>query len=77
MRRTAPGVLLGVLVAAVPVLVAGAALAAFLLLRSGYSLLVGGGLPLLVLLVVVGLLGAGLGRAASRRRGDGRGGDGV
>ena len=31
MRRTAPGVLLGVLVAAVPVLVAGAALAAFLL----------------------------------------------
>ncbi|WP_041328288.1 hypothetical protein [Rubrobacter xylanophilus] len=77
MRRPAPGVLLGVLVVAVPVLVAGAGLAAFALLRAGYGLLVSGGLPLVALLAVVGALGAALGRAASRRRGDGSGGDGV
>ena len=63
MRPTNPYALLFILVVTVPVVVGGAGLASFLLLRAGYGLLVGGGLPLLAMLLIVGCLGAILGRA--------------
>lgn len=60
--------LLLILVAAIPVAVLLAGLATFLLLRSGYGLIVSGLLPFLGLTVVAGALGLLLGRAAERER---------
>ncbi len=69
MGKIHPLTLLGVLLVAVPLVVGGAGLASFLLLRAGYGYLVGGVLPFLLSLLVVGVVGALLGRAASGRRG--------
>ena len=68
MRRLQPLTLLFVLLGAVPVAVGGAGLASFLLLRAGYGFLVGALLPLLMLLLIVGSLGAVLGVAAGGTR---------
>jgi hypothetical protein len=61
--------MLFVLVGAVPLVVAGAGVASFLLLRAGYGLVVGALLPFAVSLVLVAILGAALGRRAGRTRG--------
>ena len=63
-----PLALLFVLLVTVPLLVGGAGLASFLLLRAGYGVLVWGLLPLLGLLVISGAFGAAIGRAARARR---------
>jgi hypothetical protein len=60
--------MLFVLIGAVPLVVAGAGLASFLLLRAGYGLVVGALLPLAISLLLAAALGASLGRAAGRRR---------
>jgi hypothetical protein len=60
--------MLFVLIGAVPLVVAGAGLASFLLLRAGYGLVVGALLPFAVSLLLAAALGAALGRAACRRR---------
>ena len=57
------------MVVTVPVVVAGAGLVSFLMLRAGYGLILSGLLPLLATLVVVAALGVFLGRAAGRLRG--------
>ena len=64
MRRIHPITLLFVLLGVVPLLVGGAGVASFLLLRAGYDFLVWGLLPLVVLLLIAGSLGAVLGMAA-------------
>ena len=61
--------LLYTLIAVIPLVVAGAGLAAYLLLRAGYGPLVWGVLPFLVMLALAGVIGAVLGRAATNRRG--------
>lgn len=61
--------LLYTLIAVIPLIVAGAGLAAFLLLRAGYGPLVWGVLPFLAMLALAGVIGAILGRAATNRRG--------
>ncbi len=71
MKRASPQTLLLVMLLVVPLVVAGATLLAFLLLRAGYGLLLGALLPYgasLFLIVAIGVL---LGRAASGGRGDG------
>ena len=68
MKNTNPITLLLVLLGVVPLVVGGAALSSFLLLRAGYGYVVGGLLPFLASLLLVGVLGATLGRAASGRR---------
>ena len=79
MGKVPPLTLLLVLLVAVPLVVGGAGLASFLLLRAGYGYLVGGVLPFLASLLIVGVVGALLGRAASGRRvtgsGSGRNGE--
>ncbi|HET7478945.1 MAG TPA: hypothetical protein VFJ72_05445 [Rubrobacteraceae bacterium] len=60
--------LLYTLIAVIPIVVAGAGLAAFLLLRAGYGPLVWGVLPFLAMLALAGIIGAVLGRAATNRR---------
>lgn len=73
-----PKTLLFVLVVIVPVAVAAAGLVSFLLLRSGYGIVVGVLLPFVALLALVAALGASLGRAAGggrRREEDSRGRD--
>ena len=60
--------LLIVLVAAIPAVVFLAGLAAYLLLRAGFGLVVAGLVPFLGLTVVAGSLGLLLGRAADRKR---------
>ncbi len=60
--------MLFVLIGAVPLVVAGAGVASFLLLRAGYGLVVGALLPFAVSLLLVAILGAALGRAAGRTR---------
>jgi hypothetical protein len=60
--------MLFVLIGAVPLVVAGAGLASFLLLRAGYGLVVGALLPLAISLLLAAALGASLGRTAGRRR---------
>ncbi len=60
------------LVGAVPLIVGGAGLAAFLLQRAGFGIVVWGLLPVLGMLAVVGVLGVVLGKAAVVRRGSGR-----
>ena len=72
MGKIHPLTLLLVLLVVVPLVVGGAGLASFLLLRGGYGYVVGGVLPFLVSLLIVGAIGVVLGRAASGRR-DARG----
>lgn len=69
--RPHPKTLLFVLIGLVPLVVAVAGVASFLLLRAGHGLLVWAGLPFLATLLVAGLLGAVLGRAARGRGPDG------
>jgi membrane protein implicated in regulation of membrane protease activity len=72
MNRMHPQTLLFVLLGTVPLVVAGAGLAAFLLMRSGYGVLVWAVLPFVVSLLIVATLAFLLSRAAgSRRRQDG------
>jgi hypothetical protein len=61
--------MLFVLIGAVPLVVAGAGVASFLLLRAGYGLVVGALLPFAASLLLVAVLGGALGRAAGRTRG--------
>ena len=61
--------MLFVLIGAVPLVVAGAGVASFLLLRAGYGLVVGALLPFAASLLLVAVLGVALGRAAGRTRG--------
>ena len=68
MGRIHPITLLLILLGVVPLVVGGSGLASFLLLRAGYGYVVGGVLPFLVSLIVVGVVGLLLGRAASGRR---------
>ena len=68
MGTSRPVLLLVVLLGVVPLLVGGGGLASFLLLRAGYGYLLGGVVPFLVSLLLVGGVGALLGRAASGRR---------
>lgn len=63
-----PKTLLFVLLGVVPLVVVGAGLASFLLLRAGYGLVVGALVPFIVSLLLAAALGALLGRAASGRR---------
>ena len=58
-----------VLLGTVPLVVVGAGLVSFVLLRAGYGLVVGALLPFAVSLLLVAILGAALGRAAGRTRG--------
>ena len=74
MGKVHPITLLLVLLGAVPLVVGGGGLASFLLLRAGYGALIGGVLPFFVSLLIVGVVGALLGRAASGRRDGGPGG---
>jgi hypothetical protein len=60
--------MLFVLIGVVPLVVAGAGLVSFLLLRAGYGLVVGALLPFAVSLLLVAILAAALGRAAGRSR---------
>jgi hypothetical protein len=66
--RTHAKTMLFVLIGTVPLVVAGAGLVSFLLLRAGYGLVVGALLPFAVSLLLVAALGAALGRAAGRNR---------
>jgi hypothetical protein len=62
--------MLFVLIGAVPLVVAAAGFASFLLLRAGYGLIVGALLPFALSLLLVAILGAARGRAAGRSRND-------
>ena len=62
--------MLFVLIGAVPLVVAGAGVASFLLLRADYGLVVGAVLPFAVSLLLVAILSAALGCAAGTRRRD-------
>ena len=62
--------MLFVLIGAVPLLVAGAGVASFLLLRADYGLVVGALVPFAISLVLVAILSAALGRVAGTRRRD-------
>ena len=64
-----PMTLLFILLGAVALVVMGAGVASFLLLRAGYGLFVGGLVPFVVSLLLAAALGTLLGRAASGRRG--------
>lgn len=59
-----PLILLFVLLVTVPLLVGGAGLASFLLLRAGHGMLVWGLVPFLVLLLLVGALADAIGKAS-------------
>lgn len=77
MSKRDPKSLLYALILAVPLVVGGAGLASFLLLRAGYGPLVWIGAPLGAMLLAVVVLGLVLGRAAGgslpgRGRGDRR-----
>jgi hypothetical protein len=84
MNRMHPQTLLFVLLGTVPLVVAGAGVAAFLLMRAGFGLLVWGLVPFLASLLAVAAISFLLSRAArADRGGDGssegrrRGRDGV
>ncbi len=62
--------MLFVLIGAVPLLVAGAGVASFLLLRADYGLVLGALVPFAISLVLVAILSAALARAAGTRRRD-------
>jgi len=76
MSRVDPKTLLYALILAVPIVVGGAGLASFLLLRAGYGPLVWIGAPLGAMLLTVVVLGLILGRAAGGSLPGGRGHDG-
>ncbi len=86
MNRMHPQTLLFVLLGTVPLVVSGSGLAAFLLMRAGYGLLVWAVLPFFVSLLLVAALAFALSRAAGGRQAQGerrppegrsRGGNGV
>ena len=84
MNRMNPQTLLFVLLGTVPLVVAGAGVAAFLLMRAGFGFLVWGVAPFLASLLAVAAISFALSRAARADRGrDGsseaqrRGRDGV
>jgi hypothetical protein len=84
MNRMQPETLLFVLLGTVPLVVAGAGVAAFLLMRAGFGFLVWGVLPFVASLLAVAAISFALSRAARGDRGrDGssegrrRGRDGV
>jgi hypothetical protein len=70
--RTHAKTMLFVLIGTVPLVVVGAGLVSFLLLRAGYSLVVGALLPFAVSLLLVAALGTALGRAAGGRGTEGQ-----
>ena len=72
MRDANPRALLYVLVAVVPVIVAGAFVVAIGLQRAGFGLVVWALLPFVVSMVLIGARGVVLGRAATRRASEGR-----
>ena len=65
-----PLILLFVLLVTVPLLVGGAGVASFLLLRAGYGVLVWGLVPFLVLLLLAGVLAVVIGSSARVTRSD-------
>ena len=82
MSRLRPETLLFVLLGTVPLLVALAGVAAFLLMRAGFGFLVWGVVPFVASLLAVGVLSYALSRAARAGRdepseGRRRGRDGV
>ena len=77
MSRMHPQTLLFVLLGTVPLVVAGAGVAAFLLMRAGYSVLVWAVVPFVGSLLIVAALAFVLSRAARAGRGqDERGSSG-
>ncbi len=68
MNRMHPQTLLLVLIGAVPLVVAAAGVAAFLLMRAGYGPLFWAVLPFLASMLIIAVLGVLLGRAAGGRR---------
>jgi hypothetical protein len=73
MNRMHPQTLLFVLLGSVPLVVAGAGVAAFLLMRAGYGVLVWAVLPFVASLLAVAVIAFVLSRAARSDRGrDGR-----
>ena len=72
MRDANPRALLYVLVAVVPVIVAGAFVVAIGLQRAGFGLVVWALLPFVVSMALIGVLGVVLGRVATRRASEGR-----
>ncbi|MDQ4128706.1 MAG: hypothetical protein M3151_12280 [Actinomycetota bacterium] len=68
MNRMHPQTLLLVLIGVVPLVVAVAGVAAFLLMRAGYGLLLWAVLPFVVSMLVIAGLGVLLGRAAGAGR---------
>ena len=68
MDRAHAKAMLYVLTGIVPLVVVGAGLASFLLLRAGYGLLVGALLPFAISLLLAAALGAALGWGAGRHR---------
>jgi hypothetical protein len=76
MNRMHPQTLLFVLLGAVPVVVAGCGVVAFLLMRAGYSVVVWALLPFLASLLAVAAIAFLLSRAARSDRGHDRGRDG-
>ena len=78
MNRASPTTLLVVLVATVPIVVALAVVAGFLLQRAGFGLVVWGLLPFLAAMLIIAVFGMVLGRSASDRGGQrSEDGDGV
>jgi hypothetical protein len=84
MNRLRPETLLFVLLGTVPLVVAGAGVAAFLLMRAGFGFLVWGVVPFVASLLAVAALSFALSRAARMSRdqnesseGRSRGRDGV
>ncbi|MGH3144902.1 MAG: hypothetical protein ACRDTR_03780 [Rubrobacter sp.] len=69
MNRVHPQTLLFVLLGVVPLVVAVAGVAAFLLMRAGYGVLLWAVLPFAGSMVIIAVLGVFLGRAAGGRRG--------
>ena len=69
MRRLQPLTLLFILLGVVPLIVGGSGLVSYLLWRAGYGFLAWGLLPFAASLLLIGVLGAVLGLAASGTRG--------
>ena len=69
MNRMHPQTLLFILVGAVPLVVAGAGVVAFLFMRSGYGVLIWAVVPFLASLLIVAALAFVLSRAARAGRG--------
>jgi hypothetical protein len=67
MDRAHAKTMLFILLGTVPLVVVGAGLVSFLLLRAGYGLIIGALLPFAVSLLIVSALGAVLGHTAGGR----------